>query len=243
MDSSKVQISYKGVDISQKSQLVLSQVSFEVKKGEFVYLVGKVGTGKSSLMKTMYAELPIEVGQARVLDFDVAHIRTKDIHKLRKRLGIVFQDFQLLTDRNVTENLQFVLKATGWNDKHEIADRMEEVLRQVGLENKGYKMPHELSGGEQQRVAIARALLNEPEIILADEPTGNLDGETGDEIMQLLHTIAQAGTTIIMSTHNLEWVKRYKARTLRCEDGKLIDQISETNSYTGQVFDFGAKQY
>lgn len=216
-------ISYKNVEVHQAEQIVLRGVTFDVEPGQMVYLLGRVGSGKSSLMKTFYGELPIASGEARFLDYDLTHLKRKQIPYLRRKIGIVFQDFQLLTDRTVEENLLFVLKATGWKDKHVMIEHVREILDQVGMADKAYKMPHQLSGGEQQRVVIARALLNSPEVILADEPTGNLDRETGDEIMQLLQAIQQAGTTVIMSTHNLEWVSRYPGREFRFEGGHVTE--------------------
>lgn len=216
-------IEYNDVEILRKELVVLKHVSFEVNAGEFVYLIGKVGSGKSSLLKSLYADIPVTTGKAKVLDFDMVSLRKRDVPMLRRRLGIVFQDFQLLTDRTVYENLRFVLRATGWNDRHDIDARIEKVLNRVGMANKSYKMPHELSGGEQQRIVIARALLNEPKLILADEPTGNLDPETGDNILRQLHEIAEGGTAVIMATHNHEFITRYPARVLKCEDKQLID--------------------
>ncbi|WP_239653944.1 cell division ATP-binding protein FtsE [Barnesiella sp. CU968] len=198
-------------------------MSFSVGEGEFCYLVGKVGSGKSSLLKTMYADVDIEHGEkAEVLGFDLLHLRRKQIPYLRRHIGIVFQDFQLLQDRSAKANLRFVLEATGWKSKSEIEDRIEEVLKAVGMENKSYKMPHELSGGEQQRIVIARALLNKPKLILADEPTGNLDPQTGYQIVSLLHKLADEGRTIIMATHNMQMVEDFPARVLRCNDKELI---------------------
>ena len=196
-------IEYRNVDIYQKEQLVLKNVSITAESGQFYYLIGKVGSGKSSLLKTMYAELPVE-GTASVLNVNLSEIKEKEIPYLRRKIGIIFQDFQLLTDRTVFENLSFVLKATDWKDKDAMEKRIGEVLAQVGMANKGYKMPHELSGGEQQRIVIARALLNKPKLILADEPTGNLDPETGKGLVDLLHNICKSeDTAIIMATHNL----------------------------------------
>ncbi|MGL5921248.1 MAG: cell division ATP-binding protein FtsE, partial [Bacteroidales bacterium] len=209
-----VLIHYQSVDIYRQENLVLKNVEMELRKGEFLYIIGKVGSGKSSLLKTMYADIPVASGIARVLGFDLSHIRNKQVPLLRRRLGIVFQDFQLLTDRTVHENLLFVLKATGWKKKDEIQTRIKDVLQKVGMEHKGYKMPHELSGGEQQRIVIARALLNTPDLILADEPTGNLDPQTADQIVQLLREIAQTGTAVIMATHNLKFLKEYPGRVL-----------------------------
>ena len=220
-------ISYKGVSINQQEHTILENVNFELYKGDYVYLTGKVGSGKSTLLKTIYGELDIAEGEAVVLDYDMNRIKRKQIPALRRRLGIIFQDFQLLTDRTVEENLAFVLKATGWKSKREIQARIEEVLQQVGMENKGYKMPYELSGGEQQRIVIARSILNKPEIILADEPTGNLDVETGRRITELLHDICKQGSAIIMTTHNLNLLKEYPGKVYRCEDHRLF---SEPNS-------------
>lgn len=216
-------VEYKGVDIYRKEHVVLKNVSFTLEKGEFVYLVGRVGSGKSSLIKTMYAEIPVSGGEARVLDYDLDSIKKKQVPMLRREMGIVFQDFQLLMDRTVYDNLLFVLRATGWRDAHDIDERISDTLQQVGMANKSYKMPHELSGGEQQRIVIARALLNRPQIVLADEPTGNLDSETGRQIMALLRSIAEDGTAVIMATHNTELVKEFPCRTLRCEDKQLVE--------------------
>lgn len=217
-------IRYNGVEILRKELVVLKNVSFEVNQGEFVYLIGKVGSGKSSLLKSIYAEIPVYQGEARVFDYDLTSVTRKQIPMLRRKLGIVFQDFQLLTDRTVYANLRFVLKATGWRDNQDIDDRIEQVLAQVGMSNKSYKMPHELSGGEQQRIVIARALLNKPEVILADEPTGNLDPETGDNILRQLHDIAAQGTAVVMATHNHDFLDRYPGRVLVCQDKQLIDR-------------------
>ena len=217
-------IEYKGVEVCQLEQVVLENVDLTVSAGEFVYLLGKVGSGKSSLLKTIYAELPVKKGEANVMGYDLLKIRRKQVPYLRRKIGIVFQDFKLLTDRTVEDNLMFVLKATGWKDKNVMKNHINDILRQVGMETKAYKMPHQLSGGEQQRVVIARALLNSPQIILADEPTGNLDPETGAGIMELLHGICQAGTTVIMSTHNFNWVKQYPGRELKIADGQLTEK-------------------
>lgn len=214
-------IYFKDVPVYQRDTMVFSAASLEVGSGEFVYLIGKTGTGKSSLLKAMYAELPVKEGEARVVGYDLIKLRTKEVPLLRRKLGIIFQDFQLLGDRNVEENLKFVLKATGWRNKKEMTDRVKDVLQKVGLSTKGFKMPHQLSGGEQQRVAIARALLNEPELILADEPTGNLDPETSREIMRLLIDISQAGRAVLMATHNYLLLNEFSSRIIRCEGGKL----------------------
>lgn len=214
-------VSYSGVRLERKELKVLSDIDFSLDSGEFVYLIGKVGSGKSTLIKSMYAEIPIAAGSARVFDYDLTTIRRRDIPYLRRRIGIVFQDFQLLTDRDVHANLRFVLGATGWTDRHEIEERIEEVLTEVGMQSKGYKMPHELSGGEQQRIVIARALLNRPQLILADEPTGNLDPATGEQIVERLQQIASRGTAIVMATHNLQLVDRYPGRVAYCRNHRL----------------------
>lgn len=223
------QINYHNVEIRQQENIVLEEVNLQIQEGEFVYLIGKVGSGKSSLLKTMYGELDIHSGNADVLGYDMARIRRKQIPALRKRIGIVFQDFQLLIDRNVKDNLDFVLKATGWNDKGKRTRRIEEVLEQVGMSTKGYKMPHELSGGEQQRIVIARAILNTPEIILADEPTGNLDPETGRQIVELLRNICTQGSTVIMTTHNLQLIEEYPGKVFRCEGHRLVESTPDSS--------------
>lgn len=215
-------VKYRNVEILRKEHVVLKDVSFDLQQGEFLYLMGKVGSGKSSLLKSIYSEIPISDGTARVFDYDLNNIKRKEIPMLRRQIGIVFQDFQLLTDRNVHENLLFVLEATGWKDQEDIECRIEEVLKQVAMLNKSYKMPHELSGGEQQRIVIARALLNKPQLILADEPTGNLDPSTSEQIVNHLHEISSNGTAVIMATHNLSLVDQFPGRVLRCEDKKLI---------------------
>lgn len=214
-------VSYHDVEILRKEHVVLKHVDFEIEPGEFVFLIGKVGSGKSSLLKSMYAEVPIESGDARVYDYDLRNIRRRDIPMLRRKIGIVFQDFQLLTDRSVYENLKFVLDATGWKRRDEIETRIEEVLKEVGMLNKSYKMPHELSGGEQQRIVIARALLNKPQLVLADEPTGNLDPGTSQQIVAHLRAIAENGTAVIMATHNLALVEEIPGRIFRCEDKRF----------------------
>ena len=216
-------IRYKNVTIHQADQIVLHDVNLTVERGQMIYLLGKVGSGKSSLMKTMYGALPIEGGEARVLDYDMMHIRRRQLPYLRRRLGIIFQDYKLLTDRSVKENLLFVLRATGWKDKALMEQHVREVLEQVGMETKAYKKPYELSGGEQQRVVIARALMNSPEMILADEPTGNLDAETGQEIMELLYSICQAGITVLMSTHNRLWPELYPGKKWIFDRGEIKD--------------------
>jgi cell division transport system ATP-binding protein len=212
--------------IWQQDHLVLSGVTMSVGKGEFIYLVGKVGSGKSSLIKTLNAQIPLNGGTALVAGYNLAHIKRKEIPYLRRKIGIVFQDFQLLTDRSVNENLEFVLRSTGWKNKQAIETRIGEVLDKVGLGLKGYKMPHQLSGGEQQRVVIGRALLNDPDIILADEPTGNLDPETSEGIIRLLTDISKTGRAVVVATHNYTLLKKFSARTLKCEDGKLV-QVKE----------------
>ncbi|MDE5651114.1 MAG: ATP-binding cassette domain-containing protein [Duncaniella sp.] len=211
-------IDYKDVELHRNDLIALKHINLRIKEGEFVYLIGKVGSGKSSLLKSIYADIPIASGSAKVLEYDLNTIKRKEIPYLRREIGIVFQDFQLLTDRSAYANLQFVLEATGWKDKAEIEQRIETVLRNVGMLNKSYKKPHELSGGEQQRIVIARALLNTPRIILADEPTGNLDPATGEAIVSRLHDIAAQGTTVIMATHNLALVEQFPARVLKCEN-------------------------
>jgi cell division transport system ATP-binding protein len=216
-------IRLENASIFIQDHLVLSAVNFEVSKGEFVYLIGKVGSGKTSVIKTLNAEHPLIAGEGYVSDFELHNLISGQIPYLRRKLGIVFQDFQLLTDRTVTDNLTFVLKATGWKNKDKIEQRISEVLERVGLAHKGYKMPNQLSGGEQQRIVIARALLNDPEIILADEPTGNLDPETSDDIMTILMSISTSGRSVIMATHNYNLLNKYRARTLKCADGKLIE--------------------
>lgn len=220
-------IRYTDVEIHQQELCVLNDVNLELHKGEFVYLVGKVGSGKTSLLKTFYGELDIASGEAEVLGYDMLHIKRKHIPQLRRKLGIVFQDFQLLTDRTVYDNLEFVLRATGWKSKGEIKDKIEEVLNLVGMSNKGYKLSNELSGGEQQRIVIARAVLNSPEIILADEPTGNLDSETGHAIAELLHGISEAGALVVMTTHNLQLLREFPGKVYRCADHLMTDVTVE----------------
>lgn len=222
-------IHLKDLSVFQKTSLILSYVNLEIRKGEFVYLIGKTGSGKSSLLQTLYAELPVEVGNAEVSGFNLNELKRKQVPYLRRKLGIVFQDFQLLSDRNITENLTFVMKATGWKDKTSIQHRIYEVLMQVGLGTKGFKMPHELSGGEQQRVAIARALINKPEIILADEPTGNLDPETSEGIIKLLFEISASGSAVLMATHNYNLIEKFPSRIIKCENGKLLESENGVN--------------
>ena len=219
-------IDYRNVEVRQEDMFVLGDVTFTISEGDFVYLIGKVGSGKSSLFKTLYAELdalcPIPDSRAIVLGTDLHKIKKSQVPKLRRQMGIVFQDFQLLTDRNVHDNLKFVLQSTGWKDKKEIHQKIGQVLNLVGMDTKGYKMPHELSGGEQQRICIARALLNDPKLIICDEPTGNLDPDTGKQIMEILRKVSSTGTTILMITHNLQWITEYPGRVFKCEDRKLI---------------------
>ncbi|MGM9811732.1 MAG: cell division ATP-binding protein FtsE [Muribaculaceae bacterium] len=219
-------VDYRNVEILRNELVVLKNVTFSLEQGEFVYLIGKVGSGKSSLLKSMYAEIPITEGDARIMDFDLVGIKKKQIPMLRRSIGIVFQDFQLLTDRSVYDNLKFVLQATGWKNKQDIDERIEESLQQVGMATKSYKMPHQLSGGEQQRIVIARALLNHPQVILADEPTGNLDPETSTQIISLLQDISHHGTAVIMATHNIQLVKQYPARVMQCVDKAMVSNIS-----------------
>lgn len=217
-------IEYSKVEILRNEHVALRDVDFSVSPGEFVYLLGRVGSGKTSLMKTLYAEVPVESGEARIFDYDLRTISRADIPFLRRRIGIVFQDFQLLSDRTAFANLDFVLEATGWTDRHAREERIDAVLRQVGMATKAYKMPHQLSGGEQQRIVIARALLNSPGLILADEPTGNLDPETGDHIMAHLHEISvRDGVAVVVATHNHGFVRRFPGRVLRCERKMLME--------------------
>lgn len=216
-------IELTGCKIWQQDHLVLTDINLSVHKGEFVYLVGKVGSGKSSLIKTLNVQLPLKEGTGIVAGYNLSEIKTREIPYLRRKIGIVFQDFQLLIDRSVYDNLEFVLRATGWKGSADIEKRISEVLEKVGLNLKGYKMPHQLSGGEQQRVVIGRALLNDPEIILADEPTGNLDPETSEGIIRLLKDISSTGRAVIIATHNYTIVKKFSARTIKCENGKMVE--------------------
>lgn len=222
-------LSLSNVSVFQKKRLVLANVNLEIKPGEFVYLIGKTGSGKTSLLKTIYAELPVLDGEAHVSDFNLRQIKPRQIPYLRRKLGIVFQDFQLLQDRSVSENLAFVLKATGWRDKEAINERIHQVLEEVDLVSKVYSMPNQLSGGEQQRVAIARALLNKPELILADEPTGNLDPETSNGIMRLMLSISENGQAVLMATHNYNLIHKFPSRILKCEEGTLINSGNQLN--------------
>jgi cell division transport system ATP-binding protein len=221
--SEELLVKYTDVVLNRDENTILREVNLTVNRGDFLYIIGKVGSGKSTLLKSMYAEIPIESGDAQVFDYRLQKIKRKHIPYLRRKIGIVFQDFQLLIDRSVEKNLEFVLRATEWKNKSMIKDRIHEVLVQVGMQNKAYKMPHELSGGEQQRVVIARALLNSPPLILADEPTGNLDPETGSQIVALLHEIAQKGTAVMMATHNYSIVQTFPGKIMRCENMHLID--------------------
>lgn len=214
-------IEYSDVSLGRDGITILNDVNLTISEGDFVYLIGKVGSGKSTFLKSLYYEATVESGQAEILEYDLANLKKKQLPHLRRKVGIVFQDFQLLIDRSAEKNLEFVLRATGWKNKDLIDMRINEVLTQVGMQNKGYKMPHELSGGEQQRIVIARALLNSPALILADEPTGNLDPETSNQIVQLLHSISKEGTAVIMSTHNYAVVQKYQGRIIKCEDGNL----------------------
>ena len=222
-------VDYQNVEINQQDLCVLSDVNLQLEKGEFIYLIGKVGSGKTSLLKTIYGELGIQSGKAEVLGHDMRRIKRKRLPELRKKLGIVFQDFQLLTDRSVYDNLEFVLKATGWKHTKRIDARIQEVLEQVGMAHKGYKMPNELSGGEQQRIVIARAILNSPEIILADEPTGNLDIETGRQIVQLLQNICCQGSAVVMTTHNLNLLDEFPGKVYKCENHRIHEEKRQTS--------------
>ena len=219
-------IKLNNVDIFQQKHLVLSSVNLHVDKGEFVYLIGQTGSGKSSLLKIIYGDLNIQNGDGHAVGFELKDLKEGEVPFMRRKLGIVFQDFQLLTDRSIEQNLQFVLKATGWTDKNLIDERIKDVLEKVGLRSKMKKMPHEISGGEQQRVVVARALLNDPELILADEPTGNLDPETSEEIMILLRQISQSGTAVLMATHDYHIIRTFPSRIIKCENGKVIEDAT-----------------
>ncbi|PHR69585.1 MAG: phosphonate ABC transporter ATP-binding protein [Lutibacter sp.] len=219
----------KNASIFQRDNLVLSDVNIEIEKGEFIYIIGKTGSGKSSLMKTLYGDLELQKGEGAIVDFDLEKLKEKEIPFLRRKIGIVFQDFKLLNDRNITENLLFVLKATGWTEKEKMKSKINEVLEKVTMHTKGFKMPFELSGGEQQRIAIARALLNDPELILADEPTGNLDPRTSIEVMGVLEEIHKSGKTILMATHDYALILKYPHRTLKCEGEEIFEVVQQTN--------------
>ena len=218
----------RNVTIYQENKVILSNINLEVHHGEFLYIIGKTGSGKSSFMKTLYADLPLVEGQASIVDYDLASLKEDNIPYLRRKIGIVFQDFKLLPDRSVKENMLFVLKATGWTDKEEMQVKIDEVLEKVDLKSVANKMPHQLSGGEQQRVAIARALLNDPELILADEPTGNLDPQTSVEVMEVLRKINANGKTVIMATHDYALLLKYPSKTLKCEDNKIFEVVQRT---------------
>ncbi len=218
----------RNVTIFQENRTILSNVNLEVNHGEFIYIIGKTGSGKSSLMKTLYADLPLSEGQASIVDYDLAALKESNIPYLRRKIGIVFQDFKLLPDRSIHENMLFVLKATGWTDKREMEAKIDEVLEKVDLKTFSTKMPHQLSGGEQQRVAIARALLNDPELILADEPTGNLDPQTSVEIMEVLRKINANGKTIIMATHDYALIMKFPSKTLKCEKATLFEVVQRS---------------
>lgn len=217
----------KSASIFQKENLVLSNVNLKIDKGEFIYLIGKTGAGKSSFMKTLYADLPLKEGEGTIVGYDLAELKESEIPFLRRKLGVVFQDFKLLSDRTIYNNLEFVLKATGWKDKEKMKQKIEEVLNKVGMASKGFKFPHEISGGEQQRVAIARALLNDPELIIADEPTGNLDPQTSVEVMGILREINQNGNTILMATHDYALILKYPSKTLKLQDNKLFEVVQK----------------
>ncbi|WPR70208.1 ATP-binding cassette domain-containing protein [Flavobacterium sp. NG2] len=221
-------LSLKNVTISQEDKTILSNITLEVNRGEFIYIIGKTGSGKSSLMKTLYADLPLNEGEGHIVDFDLVGLKENDIPYLRRKIGIVFQDFKLLPDRSIKDNMIFVLKATGWTVKEEMDQKIDEVLDKVGMKQYINKMPHQISGGEQQRVAIARALLNDPELILADEPTGNLDPQTSAEVLDVLRKINQNGKTIIMATHDYALLMKFPAKTLKCEDAKIFEVVQRT---------------
>lgn len=221
-------LSLRNATIFQEGKIILSDVNLEVKQGEFIYVIGKTGSGKSSLLKTLYADLDLKEGAGHIVDFDLATLKEDDIPFLRRKIGIVFQDFKLLPDRTVKDNMLFVLKATGWTDSSEMLQKIDEVLDKVGMKDFATKMPHQLSGGEQQRVAIARALLNDPELILADEPTGNLDPQTSAEVLEVLRKINENGKTVVMSTHDYALLVKFPYKTLKCEDAKIFEVVQKT---------------
>lgn len=225
---SQTVLELKNAAIYQRESLILSEVDVTVYKGDFVYLIGKTGTGKSSFMKTLYGDLPLTEGEGSIVDFNLRTLKEKDIPYLRRKLGVVFQDFKLLTDRNIKDNLLFVLKATGWKDKKGMDSKIDEVLDKVGMKSKGFKYPYQLSGGEQQRVAIARALLNDPELILADEPTGNLDPQTSVEVMEVLQDISKNGNTILMATHDYALLLKYPSKTLKCDGQRVFEVVQKS---------------
>lgn len=220
-------LSLKDVTIYQENKVILSQINLEVNHGEFLYIIGKTGTGKSSFMKTLYGDLPLTEGEGTIVEYDLATLQEKDIPYLRRKIGIVFQDFKLLPDRTINANMLFVLKATGWTDANEMQNKIDEVLDKVGMKGFANQMPHQLSGGEQQRVAIARALLNDPELILADEPTGNLDPQTSAEVLEVLKNINANGKTIIMATHDYALLMKFPSKTLKCEDGAIFEVVQK----------------
>lgn len=221
-------LSLKNVTISQSSKVILSDINLEVQQGEFLYIIGKTGSGKSSFMKTLYGDLPLKEGEGSIVGYNLRELKEKDIPYLRRKIGIVFQDFQLLSDRTINENLLFVLRATGWKHLKDMQDKIDSVLNSVGMQTFATKMPHQLSGGEQQRIAIARALLNDPELILADEPTGNLDPQTSVEVMAVLKKINEQGKTIIMSTHDYALIMKFPTKTLKCEDNTIFEVVQKS---------------
>ena len=225
---SEIVLSLKNVTIYQEDNVILSQVNLEVKHGEFIYIIGKTGSGKSSFMKTLYGDLPLSQGEGTIVNYDLPTLKEKDIPYLRRKIGFVFQDFMLLPDRSVSDNMLFVLKATGWTDKMEMSNKIDEVLDKVGMKGFAAKMPHQLSGGEQQRVAIARALLNDPELILADEPTGNLDPQTSAEVLEVLKKINEQGKTVIMATHDYALLMKFPSKTLKCEENTIFEVVQRT---------------